>query len=54
MNTMSIRAAEVQKQNAWLSAAFARVVAALRITFEVFDEARRQADEAKRRYPFVL
>ena len=53
MSTMSLPASAAPRQSGWFAAAASRVANFLRAAFEVFAEARLQALEAQRRYPFL-
>jgi hypothetical protein len=50
MSTLEMRAAQLPKAK---HGGFARFIAALRDVLDAFDEARRQAYEAERRYPYM-
>lgn len=52
MSTFAMRASHPPKARP-LYDGFARVVAVLRVVLDVFNEARTQAYEAERRYPFI-
>lgn len=52
MSTLELRAAHRRKSQSPFSG-FARFISILREVLDAFDEARRQAHEAERRYPFT-
>ena len=52
MSTLAVRAPHALKLLSPLRG-FARVASVALIVLDVFDEAQRQAYEAKRRYPFM-
>ena len=52
MSTLEMRAAHMPKAKSQVGG-FGRFLAVLRDVLEAFEEARRQAYEAERRYPFT-
>jgi hypothetical protein len=52
MSTLEMRVSHHPKAQSWFGG-FAHVAAVLRVVLDVFNEARTQAYEAERRYPFM-